>query len=568
MKISPLLFLLLVGNGFDQGDHEDRGAPQSAAEAAGPFWDGPNQCAAVATFAACRALGVAVATSHVDDVLPADGRAKSLLEVRDALLKLGIRSSGASFPGARLTGAARIAIVPLQPKQGGTNHFITVLDWNNREVLISTNGWDASWIDQKDLADHWDGRALLLENRVGMVLWSRVSENFLPLLCLLLWATAIALGLRTFKNYLFSSVRSLRLALLPVVFVGLGSFIFWPTVFGKSAHAVTDLLVLPSQDLDIEGIEQPAVVDDSVRKPEGYYGTAEFTIKNRSSKTITLAGVTSNCACAGARLGHTILAPEDATCLTAEMYVSGPSRRDVRLTLAYDDGRSMVKPLTVRLHPMLQTPKILDPKLKVKLVLDNGHARFVVQTLEDRGAPPWLSKVLVSDPLIEVIAMDDSSQTVSETVVQRAYDVKVFSRQAQGVHRTTIQLVEAQGQMVGERNLEMVVPGLIVVEPEIVAATVVTADQRPIHRQVSIRVSEGSRADALQPEVVTHSAEWFDVTQADVPLSAPGGKILEVRLLGTSVSSGVHRSIIRVRTGIQDCPTLEIPVSLTRVEKL
>src|SRR2546426_877253 len=99
-----LLFFLLASTQDSPEPNGGTGANKTTAETARRFWTEPNQCAAWATYAVCRATGRAFNEQAIDRVLPADGRPKSLLEVRHALRTLGIESFGARFADKHLNG--------------------------------------------------------------------------------------------------------------------------------------------------------------------------------------------------------------------------------------------------------------------------------------------------------------------------------------------------------------------------------------------------------------------------------------------------------------------------------
>jgi hypothetical protein len=526
------------------------------------FWDAENQCAAWAVFAACRASGLTVEEKAIGSILPADGKPKSLLQVRNAFDAVGIRSSGAHFHKRRFEGPPRIMVIPLRPKGGGLNHFYAVLDWTHTFVLVCGDGQNTKWIEQSDLAAHWDGYAIVLEKQPRIGAWlleQTIFSLFLSLCCAAFGTTVLY-----FKRAIILRLRSELGLLFAISLVSLGA-----SGCDRSEPSTSQLVVLPSELLVVEGEERPSFNDGENFYPAGYYAIAEFTLKNTTNNLIRIESVRTDCQCAEVPLTQQWIAPGAGGPLSVQVGTQQPNPRKIRVTVTYTDPQTRNLVLFVRLHPKINPPQIVDTELKLKLVTKKGRATFFVRTIEQRDTAPWLAGALFSSDDIRTTSIELIGREEFDDVEQRMYEVTIEAALSGGTYWRTIELIDCEDGVIGEINeVQVIVPELIAIEPNLITATVTLQQSATLRRRVAFRISEESARSGFSPSIVSKQPEWLDLHLETGLTDSSILPALALQLFPDMVPEGNHQCVVELQTGIDDCPSLFIPVALNKVDRL
>ena len=139
-----------------------------------------NQCAAWVAYEAASLEGLPATVGRVNALLPPDGKAKSLSELRDALDKLGVRSGAVRFAdvGAAVEAVASgVRLVVPVLLTSGRRHFVVLTQVrraeSGTEFLVLDGPHGIQWWPAERVWMRWSGEALMLGDATTATRWAK-----------------------------------------------------------------------------------------------------------------------------------------------------------------------------------------------------------------------------------------------------------------------------------------------------------------------------------------------------------------------------------------------------------
>lgn len=324
---------------------------------------------------------------------------------------------------------------------------------------------------------------------------------------------------------------------------------------GEPAGKGSLVAVLPSDRADLRGSED-----------EGYTKSVEFTLRNRGAVTVRLLESKATCGCLKPVLANDILRPGDETTLKAQVTGDKFSDREVRIIVQTDRPEQREVVMTVVVKAANEPPAFLggtgESRYAGTYSTGDTQGTLHVRTIEATGSAGWLTEAsLVEGTVTRPCSVEQLAGEAKErgNTTRRVYCVTFpldgRPRSAQG----RLHLLARTGELAADFPILYEIQSPIVVTPTRVAAHV-SGEKRSFTRTILINAQGLKSPPRLHVEKPLPTWLTGDVASTGAD---PNVHKLVVHCDLAGLEKGVHQATLKLSTGFEPQPTIEIPIEVT-----